>query len=274
MKILFYKFLSLFGINRQTDLQMLRNAIVMQRRDFECRIQSLEGDVRRLCTMLGHDQVSVTTDATLLKEHFQSVVRDAVESEFDFDALVSDAVNDYDYSDVIDNAINDKDWDDVLRDNIDYDKVAEKVVEEIDWSDVISDNDIVTTNDIDLDDVMLQSEHMSDDDVMTRADLSDEVCSELKRDWFKQMLSEQVASIFKDTLYKARETEHDNVINAIDEEIAVGLAKAIEERMTEKFGAMWDTWYVEHTRHCVKVILGEFLASAYEQTKGGEESAQ
>jgi hypothetical protein len=278
MKILFYKFLGLFGIHRQTDLQMLRNNLVHMRHEYETRIQHLEGDVRRLCTMLGHDQVNVTTDATVLKDHFQTVVREAVEDSFDFDTLVSEAINEHDFSDSIsdalDDAISNRDWDYELREAIDWDKVAEKAVEKMDWSDIISDNDIVTTNDIDLDDVMLQSEHMSDDDVMTRSDLSDEVCSELKRDWFKQMLSEQVASIFKDTLYKARETEHDNVINAIDDEIANGLAKAIEERMAEKFGTMWDTWYVEHTRHCVKTILGEFLASAYEQTKEDNNSAQ
>ena len=273
MRILFYKFLGLLGIHRQSDLQMLRNGIVMQRHEYETRIQSLEGDVRRLCTMLGHDQVNVTTDATILKEHFKTVVREAVEESFDFDSLVSDAVNDFDFSDAIDSALENKDWDYVLRDNIDWDKVAEKAVEKMDWSDIISDNCLLTSDDIDVNDLMLQSEQMSDDDVMTREDLSDEVCSELKRDWFKQMLKDEVASIFKETLYKARETEHDNVINAIDDEIAVGLAKAIEERMAEKFGAMWDTWYVEHTRHCVKTILGEFLASAYEQTKGDNDNA-
>ena len=277
MKVLFYKFLGLFGIHRQTDLQMLRNNLVHMRHEYECRIQHLEGDVRRLCTMLGHDQVNVTTDESLLKEHFKTVVREAVEESFDLDTLVSEAINDHDFSDSIsdalDDAISNRDWDYELREAIDFDKVADKVADKIDWSEVISDNDILTSNDLDVSDVMLQSEQMSDDDVMTRSDLSDEVVSELKRDWFKQMLSEEVASIFKDTLYKARETEHDNVINAIDDEIANGLAKAIEERMAEKFGAMWDTWYVEHTRHCVKTILGEFLASAYEQTKGDNDNA-
>lgn len=277
MKVLFYKFLGLFGIHRQTDLQMLRNNLVHMRHEYECRIQHLEGDVRRLCTMLGHDQVNVTTDDSLLKEHFKTVVREAVEESFDFDTLVSEAINDHDFSDSIsdalDDAISNRDWDYELREAIDFDKVADKVADKIDWSEVISDNNILTSDELDPSDVMLQSEQMSDDDVMTRADLSDEVTSELKRDWFKQMLNEQVASIFKDTLYKARETEHENVINAIDDEIANGLAKAIEERMAEKFGAMWDTWYVEHTRHCVKTILGEFLASAYEQTKGDNDNA-
>ncbi len=277
MKVLFYKFLGLFGIHRQTDLQMLRNNLVHMRHEYECRIQHLEGDVRRLCTMLGHDQVNVTTDDSILKEHFKTVVREAVEESFDLDTLVSEAINDHDFSDSIsdalDDAISNRDWDYELREAIDFDKVADKVAEKMDWSEVISDNDIITRDELDPSDVMLQSEQMSDDDVMTRSDLSDEVCNELKRDWFKQMLSEEVASIFKDTLYKARETEHDNVINAIDDEIANGLAKAIEERMAEKFGAMWDTWYVEHTRHCVKTILGEFLASAYEQTKGDNDNA-
>ena len=277
MKILFYKFLSLLGIHRQTDLQMFRNSLVHMRHEYETRIQHLEGDVRRLCKMLNHDQVNVTTDDSLLKEHFKTVVREAIEESFDFDTLISEAINEHDFSDSIsdalDDAISNRDWDYELREAIDWDKVAEKAVEKMDWSDIISSNDILTSDDIDVNDLMLQSEQMSDDDVMTREDLSDEVCNELKRDWFKQMLSEQVASIFKDTLYKARETEHDNVINAIDDEIANGLAKAIEERMAEKFGAMWDTWYVEHTRHCVKTILGEFLASAYEQTKGDNDNA-
>lgn len=277
MKILFYKFLSLLGIHRQTDLQMFRNSLVHMRHEYETRIQHLEGDVRRLCKMLNHDQVNVTTDDSLLKEHFKTVVREAIEESFDFDTLISEAINEHDFSDSIsdalDDAISNRDWDYELREAIDWDKVAEKAVEKMDWSDIISSNDILTSDDIDVNDLMLQSEQMGDDDVMTRADLSDEVTSELKRDWFKQMLKDEVASIFKDTLYKARETEHDNVINAIDDEIANGLAKAIEERMAEKFGAMWDTWYVEHTRHCVKTILGEFLASAYEQTKGDNDNA-
>lgn len=270
MKILFYRILNWLGINRESDIVMLRNGLVKMRHDYECRIQHLEGDVRRLCTMLGHDQVNVTTDATVLKEHFQTVVREAVEESFDFDALVSDAVNDFDFTDAVDNAINDKDWDYVLRDNIDWDKVADKVVEKMDWSEVISENDIITRDELDPDDVMLTSDQMSDDEKMTREDMSNEVISELKRDWFKEMLKEEVVSLFKATLYDARETEHANALNAIDDEIQTQIGVMISQRMEFKFGEEWDSWYNENTRHCVKVILGEFLASAYEQTKENE----
>ena len=270
MKILFYRILNWLGINRESDIVMLRNGLVRQRHEFETRIQHLEGDVRRLCTMLRHDQVNVTTDATLLKEHFNTIVRESVEESYDFDALVSDAVEDFDFSDAVDDAFNAKDWDDVIRDNLDHDKVADKVMRDIDWSELISENDIITRDELDPDDVMLKSDQMSDDEVMTREDMSNEVISELKRDWFKTMLKEEVVSLFKATLYDARETEHANALNAIDDEIQTQIGVMISQRMEFKFGEEWDSWYNENTRHCVKVILGEFLASAYEQTKENE----
>lgn len=242
--------------------------------EYHSRVQSLEHDVRRLCTMLSHDQMCVTTDPAILKEHFKTVVREAVEESFDFETLVSEAIDAHDFSDSISDALDDsisnRDWDYELRDAVDWDKIADKVVEKIDWSDVISENDIITRDELDPDDVMLQSEQMSDDDVMTRADLSDEVCSELKRDWFKQMLKDEVVVLFKATLYDARETEHANALNAIDDEIQTQIGVMISQRMEFKFGEEWDNWYNENTRHCVKIILGEFLANAYEQTKANE----
>lgn len=257
--------------------------VALLRLEYESRIQHLECVVRRLSAMLEHDKVDVTVSEKTLKEHFDTVISKSVmnwlpnwaeDLEFvkteDLDDAVESAL---DNGSAVENAcdswMNNQDWDYNLRDSLDWDAVAEKVAKKMDWSEVISDNDILTTDDIDVDDLMLQSEQMCDDDVMTRADLSDEVCSELKRDWFTQMLKDEVARIFKETLYTARTTEEQNIVNAIDDEIAVKLDALIREELGKKFGEQWDNWYNENTRHCVKVVLGEFLASAYEQTKEG-----
>jgi hypothetical protein len=209
-----------------------------------------------------------------LKEHFKTVVRQAVEDAFDFDRLVEEAIDDHDFTDVVsdamDDAISNRDWSDIVNDNTDYDKIADKVIETVDWSDVISDNDIITRDEVDPDDLMLKSEHMSEDDLVTRADLSDSVVNELKRDWFEQMLKDQVKVLFKSTLSDARETEAANVRNCIDDEIEHKLDALIREQMQSKFGSEWDNWYNENTRHCVKIVLGEFLQAAYEQTKSTE----
>jgi len=240
--------------------------------DLEMRIMGLEQDVHHLKGLLKTDSISLAgMSKKSHDEHFQTIVREATEESFDFDTLVSEAIENHDFtdsiSDALDDAISNKDWDYELREAIDWDKVADKVVDKIDWSDVVSDNCLLTSDDIDIDDLMLQSEQMSDDDVMKRSDLSDEVISELKRDWFTQMLKDEVKSLFKSTLSEARETENANARNCIDDEIEIKLDVLIREQMTAKFGEQWDNWYNENTRHCVKIVLGEFLASAYEQTK-------
>jgi len=240
--------------------------------DLEMRIMGLEQDVHHLKGLLQTDSISLAgMSKQSHDEHFQTIVRKSVEESFDFDTLVEEAIENHDFtdsvSDALDDAISNRDWDYELREAIDWDKVADKVVGKIDWSDVISDNSLLTSDDIDLNDLMLQSEQMSDDDVMKRSDLSDEVVNELKRDWFTQMLKDEVKAHFKSTLSEARETEDANVRNCIDDEIEIKLDTLIREQMTSKFGEQWDNWYNENTRHCVKVILGEFLAAAYEQTK-------
>jgi hypothetical protein len=244
------------------------------RLEYHSRVQSLEHDVRRLCTMLSHDQMSVTTDPAILKEHFKTVVREAVEESFDFNTLVSDAITDHDFSDSIsdalDDAISNRDWDYELRQAIDWDKVADKVADKIEWSDVISDNDIITRDELDPSDVMLQSEHMSDDDLVTRADLSDMVGDELKRDWFTTKLQEDIARIFKDTLYAARQTEEDNCRNAIDDAIEAKLDLLLVEQMKSKFGPQFDIWFHNLVAHAVKTVLGEMVKAAYEEVTNAE----
>lgn len=274
MKILFYKILSYLGINRQTDLQMLRNNLVHMRHEYETRIQSLEGDVHRMCVMLSHNQVDVTTDEKILKEHFETIVKDAIEKSYDFDRLVSDAIDDHDFTDTIsdgmDDAISNRDWSDIIDDNTDYDKIADKVIETVDWSDVISDNDIITRDEVNPDDLMLKSEHMSDDDLVTRDNLSDMVSDQLKRDWFPMMVYEIVGESFDKKLLVTRENAQANCVNAIDDEIENAVSESVRERMKEKFGPEFDNWFNENIRHTIKIVLGEFLQAAYEQTKNTE----
>lgn len=128
-------------------------------------------------------------------EWLDNWVSDKYVAQDDIDDLVESAVNNGSaIEDACDSWMNNQDWDYNLRDSIDWDKVAEQVSEKLDWETIVSDNDIITSNDIDLDDLMLKSEHMSEDDIVTRDELSDMVVGETKRDWFSSTIREQVMS--------------------------------------------------------------------------------
>lgn len=271
---------------RQSDLQMLRNAIVMQRREYETRIQSLEHDVRRLCTMLEWPQVSVTTDEKLLKQHFNTVVSESVMKWLtnwaderyaqtdDIESLVEDAIsNGSCVDDAVECKLDNEDWDYRLRDSLDWDKVSEKVADKLDWQTIVSDNELLTRDDIDLDDVMLKSEHMSEDDIVTRDELSDMVVGELKRDWFEQKIRDDVRNIFKDTLQAVRETEEDNCRNAIDDAIQAKLDLLIAEQLVKKFGPEFDIWFHNLVAHAVQKVINEMVTASYKEiTKSEGES--
>lgn len=250
-------------------------------RDLELRIMGLEQDVHHLKAMLNTDSIALA-GMTKHEEHFDTIVSKSVmkwlsnwaEDKFvsneNLDDAVSDSISNGSYvSDEVENVLDNEDWDYRLRDTLDWDKVAERVANKIDWSEVISDNSIITSDDYDFDSFLTEDDQLSEDEAISRSDLSDEVISELKRDWFTQMLKEEVAKHFKDTLFDARATEDANARNAIDDEIAAKVDELVCEQMKSKFGEQWDSWYNEHTRHCVKVVLGEFLEAAYEQTKEG-----
>ncbi len=191
---------------------------------------------------------------------------DVSESE-SFKDGVGSILDDHDFSDQIDDALGNRDWSYELEGVLDYDDLADKVLRKVDWSEIISDNDIVTTDDIDCSDVMLKSEQLSEDETIKRGDLSDEICNDLKRDWFTQMIAELVDSEFQSSLGKARENAQANSQNAIDDEIQHAVAERIESQFKDKFGENWDNWFSENIRHTVQTVLGEMLASAYEQTK-------
>jgi hypothetical protein len=191
------------------------------------------------------------------------------------DSAVEDSIgNSSIVEDTVERVIDDKDWDYTLRDCLDWDRVAEKAVEKMDWESIISDNDIVTNGDYDFDDMMLKSEHMSEDDLVTRADLSDMVADELKRDWFDSKLKEEVARIFKDTLYAARDTEEDNCRNAIDDEIEHKVDALIREQLQSKFGTAYDEWFNGFVLHAVKSSLADLLEQSYKAAVANAKNAQ
>jgi hypothetical protein len=194
-----------------------------------------------------------TAVESIVEEWTSDNIQDAI-AECDMTDAISDALDD---------AISNRDWDYELREAIDWDKVAERVSEKLDWSTIISDNEIVCSGDYDFDDMMLKSEHMSDDDLVTREDLGTMVTDELKRDWFSSLLKDEVARIFKDTLYAARDTEEDNCRNAIDDEIEVKVDSLIREQMQSKFGQAYDEWFNGFVLHAVKASLADLLEQSY-----------
>lgn len=272
MKNLFSKILSWFKPSEQeSDLLRVKRYLAQRTDAAEVRIKVLEHTVHKLAVMLAYEEVSVTTDDNTIRDHFCNHIKRVVKSDLDIDTLVESAIEDRDFSDDISNALDDaisnRDWDYELREAVDWDKVAERVVEKLDWSEVISDNDIITRDELDLDDLMLKSEHMSDDDLVTRENLADMVSDQLKRDWFPMMVYEIVAEAFDKKLLVTRENAQANCVNAIDDEIENAVAESVRERMKDKFGPEFDNWFNENIRHTIKVVLGEFLQAAYEQTK-------
>jgi len=247
--------------------------------DTEMRLQHLEHEVTRLNTMLSMHEVSITPDSVLLKQHLDTLISKSVmvwlanwADDLDFvktndldDAVESCINNGSLIDDACDSWMNNQDWDYTLRDSIDWDKVAEKVAEKLDWDTIVSDNELVTNHDIDLDDVMLKSEHMSDDDLVTREDLSDMVIGELKRDWFEQKMREDVTRIFKDTLTSVRNNEEGNYSNAIDDAIVAKLDEMLGNRLNERFGPEFDIWFHNLVAHCVKSVITEMVRASYEE---------
>lgn len=250
----------------------------------EMRIQQLEHDVNRLNKMLAMHEVSIAVDESVLIAHRDIIISKSVMNwlpnwvaEFDYVSKddIGDAIEEHDFSDSIsdalDDAISNRDWDYELREAIDFDRVADKVADKLDWETIISDNDIVTNNDIDLDDVMLKSDHLSEDDIVTRDELSDMVIGELKRDWFEQKMKDEVTRHFKDTLQSVRQTEEGNCRNAIDDAIEAKLDLLLTEQMRSKFGPQFDIWFHNLVAHAVKTVLGEMVKAAYEQVTTEED---
>lgn len=118
------------------------------------------------------------TASDALKQTIEEVIE-----EHDFDDTISSAVDD---------AISSKDWDYELREAIDWDRAADRVADKLDMETILSDHDVLTSNDIDVDDIMLKSDTLSDDEKISRGDLGDEVVDQLKRDWFKTMLEDEI----------------------------------------------------------------------------------
>lgn len=262
-------FLKMFSPAPQTDAQQ--------------RLMAVEQDVHHIKGVLDTDSVRLFTSKH--EEHFDLIVSKSVmkwlanwadekyASQEDIETAVSDAISDHDFTDVVDDCLNSRDWDYELRDAVDWDRVADKVAEKLDWETIISDNDIVTNNDIDLDDVMLKSDHLSEDDIVTRDELSDMVIGELKRDWFEQKMKDEVTRHFKDTLQSVRQTEEDNCRNAIDDAIEAKLDLLLTEQMRSKFGPQFDIWFHNLVAHAVKTVMGEMVKAAYEEVVSNEDNS-
>jgi hypothetical protein len=223
------------------------------------------------------DTLSLDKPFLVTGKAFKTAVKAIAEEvlEDNIDSAVEDSIgNSSIVEDTVERVIDDKDWDYTLRDCLDWDRVAEKASEKMDWESIISDNDLVTKGDYDFDDMMLKSEHMSEDDLVTRADLSDMVADELKRDWFDSKLKEDIARIFKDTLYAARDTEEDNCRNAIDDEIESKVDALIREQLQSKFGPAYDEWFSGFVLHAVKHSLAELLEQSYKAAVANSKEVQ
>lgn len=243
----FSNLLSMFKPNNQTEERL--------------RLMGVEQDIHIIKRVLSLDPLDVHADSKHLDAEVSKRLDDydftsKVESVIDDNGLVENAVDDW---------LNGQDWDYNLRDSLDWDKVAERVAEKLDWETIISDNNVVTEDRIDFDDIMLKSDHMSEDDLVTRADLSDMVVNELKRDWFNSLLSDEVKRHFKDTLQSVRQTEEANCRNAIDDEIESKVALLVAERLQEKFGDSFDIWFHNLIAHSVKSVISDMIVAAHAQ---------
>ena len=125
----------------------------------------------------------------LIREH-TATASDALKES------IEEAIEEHDFSDIVESAVDDaissKDWDYELREAVDWDRAADKVMDKLDWETALSDHDVLTRNDLDVDDIMLKSEELLDDEVVKHSDLADRVSNELKRDWFATMLSDEI----------------------------------------------------------------------------------
>lgn len=233
------------------------------------RLMGVEQDIHIIKRVLSLDPLDVHADSKHLDAEVSKSVMNWLPNwldDYDFTSKVESVIDD---GNLVENAaddwLNNQDWDYNLRDCLDWDKVADRVVEKLDWETIISDNDIVTEHHIDLDDIMLKSDHMSEDDLVTRDDLSTMVVDELKRDWFNSLLSDEVKRHFKDTLQSVRQTEEANCRNAIDDEIESKVALLVAERLQEKFGDSFDIWFHNLIAHSVKSVISEMIVAAHSQ---------
>lgn len=225
------------------------------------RLMGVEQDIHIIKRVLSLDIADVHADS----KHFDAEVTKRLEA-YDIEEMLSDAISN---SSVVEDSctdwMNSQDWDYNLRDSIDWDKVADQVTEKLDWETIISDNDIVTEHHIDIDDIMLKSDHMSEDDLVTRADLSDMVVNELKRDWFNALMLDEVKRHFQDTLLSVRKTEEGNCRNAIDDEIESKVSLLVAEQMQIKFGDSFDIWFHNLIAHSVKQVISDMIVAAHSQ---------
>lgn len=200
--------------------------------------------------------VSLKTEMTQLKEEYQTTQRalqDLVDKIDTFENECSEV------SDKIDERIDE--W---SNDNLD-DRIEEYIMN-FDFSDIIS-NELRNHDFISSDELDEKVEEAFNDLEISKSQIRDAVEYHISENWFEL----QVKQIVKDECDKLvtngvseEEKQNDEVIeNYIREKIE----SQVVERMEAKFGEGWDTWFEEHTRYCVKNILGEFLNSAYEQTK-------
>jgi hypothetical protein len=151
-------------------------------------------------TPIGEKSVDANTNApapAITEERVLELIREHTATASDaLKESIEEAIEEHDFDDAISSAVDDaisgKDWEYELKDSLDYDKIADRVAEKIDWSQCISDNDIITRDDIDVDDIMLKSEELNEDEIVKQADLADRVYAEMKRDWFAELIKEEM----------------------------------------------------------------------------------
>lgn len=200
--------------------------------------------------------VSLKTEMTQLKEEYQTTQRalqDLVDKIDTFENECSEV------SDKIDERIDE--W---SNDNLD-DRIEEYIMN-FDFSDIIS-NELRNHDFISSDELDEKVEEAFNDFEISKPQIRDAVEYHISENWFEL----QVKQIVKDECNKlvtngvSEEEKQNNEV--IEDYIREKIVSQVHERMEAKFGEGWDSWFEEHTRYCVKNILGEFLNSAYEQTK-------
>jgi hypothetical protein len=97
--------------------------------------------------------------------------------------------------------------------------------------------------------------------------LKEAVQFEVESDWFEIQVSDMIKSVCKELIPAEANEEAKENESVIDQMVLDKINSLVIERMEAKFGEGWDSWFEEHTRYCIKNVLGEFLAQAYEQTK-------
>ena len=150
------------------------------------------------------------------------------------------------------------------NDNLD-DRIDD-YISNYDFSNIISD-ELRNHDYVDTDSLNDAVESAMEDIEVSDIQIKTCVQSELESDWFEAQVTQVVDDICKKFITNSETTEErdNNVI--IETMLKHKIEEQVIERMEAKFGEGWDTWFEEHTRFCVKSVLGDFLTSAYEQTK-------